>query len=113
MSRDPQLYLEDIAEAASAVSRYVQGVSRDELEANDEKQAALERQLFIIGEAVAQFPAEVTSRRPDIPWRRIVGLRNILAHGYWRIDLDELWDVVTTKVCPLSEAVRELLRVQS
>jgi uncharacterized protein with HEPN domain len=70
---------------------------------------AVERQLFIIGEAAAHLPDEWTSRRPEVPWRRIVGLRNILAHAYWRIDEDELWEIATNKVRPLAEAVAALL----
>jgi hypothetical protein len=59
--------------------------------ANDEKRAAVERQLFIIGEAAARLPDDWKQRLPEVPWRKIVGLRNLLAHGYWVIDAEELW----------------------
>jgi uncharacterized protein with HEPN domain len=105
----PASTLEDIAEAAEAIARYVHGVTSEDFARDDEKRSAVERQLFIIGEAVAHLPDEVTEQEPEIPWRRIVGLRNILAHGYWRIDEDELWDVAVNKVPPLAIAVTRLV----
>jgi uncharacterized protein with HEPN domain len=51
----------------------------------------VERQLFIIGEAAARLPDEWKQRRPDVPWRKIAGVRNVLAHGYRVIDAEELW----------------------
>ncbi len=84
--------------ASDAVSRYVDGVTFGAFEVNDEKRAAVERQLFILGEAAARLPDAWKQRLPEVPWRKIVGLRNILAHGYWVIDAEELWDVATQKV---------------
>lgn len=98
MSRDALLYIADMVAAGDAVSRYVDGVSFGAFEANDEKRAAVERQLFILGEAAARLPDEWKLRLPEVPWRKIVGLRNMLAHGYWVIDAEELWDVATQKV---------------
>ena len=92
------MYIADMVAAGDAVSRYVDGVSFERFEANDEKRAAVERQLFILGEAAARLPDDWKQRRPTVPWRKIVGLRNILAHGYWVIDAEELWDVATQKV---------------
>lgn len=98
MSRDARLYIADMVAAGDAVSRYVDGVSFGGFEANDEKRAAVERQLFVLGEAAARLPDEWKQRLPEVPWRKIVGLRNLLAHGYWVIDVEELWDVATQKV---------------
>lgn len=48
-------------------------------------------------------------RRPNVPWRKIVGLRNILAHGYWVIDTEELWDVAQKKIPQFLAELRPLL----
>ena len=85
------------------------GVSFEAFAANDEKRAAVERQLFILGEAGARLPDEWRQRRPDVPWRQIVGLRNVLVHGYWTINTDELWDIATHKVPEFVSALRPLL----
>ncbi len=98
MSRDPLLYVADIVAAGDAILRYIEGVTFDQFAANDEKRAAVERQVFVLGEAAARLPEDWKQRRPNVPWRKIVGLRNVLAHGYWVIDTEELWDVAKNKV---------------
>ena len=109
MSRDALLYVADVVAAGDAILRYIDGVSFEAFAANDEKRAAVERQVFVIGEAAARLPDEWKHRRPEIPWRKIVGLRNLLAHGYWVIDAEELWDVARNKVPEFVVALRPLL----
>lgn len=109
MSRDGLLYVADMVAAGDAVLRYTDGVSFDAFAANDEKQAAVERQLFVLGEAAARLPDEWKQRRPEVPWRKIVGLRNVLGHGYWAIDAEELWDIARNKVPELLAELRPLL----
>ena len=65
MSRNALLYIADIVAAGDAITRYVHGVSFEAFAANDEKRAAVERQLFILGEAPARLPEEWRQRRPD------------------------------------------------
>lgn len=89
MSRDALLYVADVVDAGEAILRYTDGVTFEAFAANDEKRAAVERQVFVIGEAAARLPDEWKQRRPEVPWRKIVGLRNVLAHGYWAIDAEE------------------------
>ena len=98
MSRDALLYVADVVAAGEAILRYTDGVTFEAFAANDEKRAAVERQVFVIGEAAARLPDEWRQRRPEVPWRKIVGLRNLLAHGYWAIDAEELWDMARNKV---------------
>jgi uncharacterized protein with HEPN domain len=81
VSRDARLYVADMVAAGDAVVRYIDGVTYETFAANDEKRAAVERQVFVIGEAAARLPADWKERCPDVPWRKIVGLRNLLAHG--------------------------------
>jgi uncharacterized protein with HEPN domain len=101
--------LADIVAAGDAVLRYIAGVSFDAFAANDEKRAAVERQVFVIGEAAARLPDEWKQRCPTVPWRKIIGLRNLLAHGYWVIDVEELWDVAHNKVPEFVVDLRPLL----
>jgi len=109
VSRDAQLYIADVVAAGEAILRYTDHVTFQAFAANDEKRAAVERQLFIIGEAAARLPDEWKQRLPDVPWRKLVGLRNLLAHGYWVIDAEELWDVARNKVPEFLAALRPLL----
>ena len=110
MSRDALLYVVDIVAAGKAILRYIDGVTFEAFAANDEKRAAIERQVLVLGEAAARLPDdEWKQRRPEVPWRKIVGLRNLLAHGYWVIDAEELWDVAKNKVPEFVAELRPLL----
>jgi uncharacterized protein with HEPN domain len=103
------LYVADVVAAGDAITRYIAGVDYQAFAANDEKRAAVERQVFIIGEAAARLPEDWKQRLPGVPWRKIVGLRNMLAHGYWVIDSEELWDVARNKVPEFLAQLRPLL----
>ena len=109
MSRDALLSVADVVAAGEAILRYIDGVTFEAFATNDEKRAAVERQVFVIGEAAARLPDEWKQRRPEVPWRKIVGLRNLLAHGYWVIDAEELWDVAKHKVPEFVAELRPLL----
>jgi uncharacterized protein with HEPN domain len=109
MSRDPLLYVEDIYEACEKVKRYSQGSDREEFFQDDMRVDAVIRNLEIIGEAVRYIPEFVRSAMPEVPWTQISGMRNVLAHAYFGIDPDIVWDVVTNKVEPLSKSVETYL----
>jgi uncharacterized protein with HEPN domain len=68
------------------------------------------RQLPIIGEAVRGLPDEVRGLEPDIPWSKIVGMRDILVHGYFDIDTDIVWEAAAHDVPALKGHIERLLR---
>ena len=67
------------------------------------------RNLQIIGEAAKAVPADVRQRHPEVDWKGMAGLRDVLAHAYFGLDNDTLWDVVITKVPQLRNQVRRIL----
>ena len=89
--------------------KYVEGHSFEEFLRDDKTFDAVIRNLEVIGEAVKHVPQDLTAGHPDIPWRQIAGMRDFLAHVYFALDLEVLWNVVSVEVPKLASAVDEIL----
>ncbi len=109
MSRDYRLYLDDMRMAAEKVLRYTEGVDLAHFVDDDKTYDAVVRNLEVIGEAAKHVPAEVQVRYPEVTWRSIAGLRDIVAHEYFGIDEDILWDIVVNQVPQLLGQVKRIL----
>jgi len=109
MSRDYKLYLEDTIEAIEKVKLYTEGLSKEAFVQDPKTFDAVVRNLEIIGEAVKNLSAEVKEANPQIKWRRISGMRDILAHRYFGISVNIVWDVVTNKLPELEAQIRGIL----
>ena len=99
--------LEDLAEAIATIRAHLAARVR-----TDErlKRDAILYNLVIVGEAVKGLGDETKALRPDIPWRQIAGLRDLLTHEHFRIDMDEIEKIVERDLGPLEDAVRSLRR---
>ena len=106
MSRDPVLYLEDMLEACDKLARYVEGIGREQLFEDEMRMDAVVRNIELIGEAAAQLPEEIRDRIAGVPWREMIGMRNILVHAYFGIDPNIVWTVATEKAPELAQAIR-------
>jgi len=105
MPRDFEVYLEDIRQAIAKIQSYTVGLTRDAFDQDDRTIDAVIRNLQIIGEAAKMVPESVRANYPVVAWKKIAGLRDILAHQYFEVDLDIIWDVLKNK---LPELEREL-----
>lgn len=110
MSRDWSVYVEDILTATAKVKRYTEGMNHDAFAADERTVDAVVRNLEIIGEAARILPPECTGAMPEIEWKKVVGLRNILVHQYFGINHAVLWDIVSNKLDPLETACRRYLQ---
>ena len=109
MFRDYRLYLDDIIEAVRRIKEFTNSMGFDDFEADIKTQDAVVRNLEIIGEASGRLPEEVRLSAPEIEWRKIVGIRNILAHEYFGISLPIIWDVAQNKLDELSDTCLRLI----
>lgn len=107
------MYLDDMIEAVENVIEFSTGMERDEFFRDKKSRDATLRNLEILGEAAKKIPDHIRLLNPEIPWRRIAGLRDVLAHDYFGLDEGILWDVVVNEAPSLLEplkGVRNLAR---
>ena len=110
MPRDSRVYLDDILGAIGKIKRSTEGLSKQAFAGDEKTLDAVVRNLEVIGEAVKRLPAELRAREPGIDWPTIGGLRDVLIHQYFGIDVDILWDIIENKLPALEVSVRTLLR---
>jgi len=102
-------YLLDIREAGAAIGRALVGVSRRQFGEGEVLQAAVCHWLQIIGEASNSLSEGFRGAHPEIPWRRIIGLRNVIVHQYSDVDPGRVWRIARTSVPALLVAIGPLL----
>jgi len=105
MKRNVKLYLQDIWESILAIEEYTQNLSEDRFYSNRQVQDAIIRRLEIIGEAVKNIDDDIRDKYPQIPWKKIAGMRDIIAHEYFGVKLDRVWDVVRKDLPNLKEKI--------
>jgi uncharacterized protein with HEPN domain len=88
--------LRDILDSAKAIQHYMEGVTRDQFLTNTEKQDAILRRLEVIGEAASRLSPETQALFPSLPFRSMRGMRNIIAHDYGEVDLEQVWTTATS-----------------
>lgn len=106
--RDAKERLRDILEAIAAIERHAGG-DQAEFEADELLQTWYLRHLQIIGEAARALSEDVRAQATDIPWPKIIGMRNVLVHGYFGIETSLVWDAATRDVPALRPAIERLL----
>ena len=94
MWKDEGYLLDILTEARKLVNRFTD-VSREDFYANEEKQYSAFWAITVMGEATGKISPEFRASHPEIPWREMIGIRNILVHNYAHIYLDIVWGVIT------------------
>ena len=108
-NRQAQSYLWDIREAARDITGFIRGVKFHEFENNKMLRSAVERQLHIMGEAVVHISPQYRAQHPEVAWKALVELRNILAHEYGETLLNRIWLASTVTVPELLAVLPKLL----
>jgi uncharacterized protein with HEPN domain len=106
--RDDKVYLEHILESIDYIASFVT-VGKAEFFNSRLIQDAVIRNLEIIGEAVKNLSSTIRAQHQDIPWREMAGLRDILIHEYFGVDLHTVWGVVEKELPRLKPAIQAIL----
>ena len=102
-------YLWDMRDAARDVMEFVEGVSYESFCSDKKLRYVVERRIEVIGEAARHVSQSFQESHPEIPWKRIVGLRNILAHEYGEILVERIWRVAIKNVPELLGILESLI----
>lgn len=109
MSRDWTFFLEDILEASNKVLRYTNAMTLETFQSDELVFDAVVRNLEIIGEAAKHLPAEIHEMMPEVEWSKAAAFRDVIAHGYFGLNVHIIWDVTQNKVPAISTSVEKLL----
>ena len=104
-----KMFLEDIQEAMSKIERYTSGLTYQTFVNNEMAVDAVIRNLAVIGEASRNIPDSVREKYTDIQWGRMVGLRNIVIHQYFSVDLSIIWKIITENLPETKPQIAEML----
>jgi uncharacterized protein with HEPN domain len=102
-------YLADIQEAARYIREYIEGYTFERFVSDRKTQDAVIRNLEIIGEAAKHVSPGTKSRFPDIPWKSIAGHRNRLIHGYFGVNFEIVWEIITEGLPVLEATIQKVM----
>jgi uncharacterized protein with HEPN domain len=109
VSRDPTVYLTHILDCIDLIQDYVSGLSLTDFEERQQVQDAVLRRIEVIGEAVKNLPEGLRRANPQVPWRQIAGTKDKVIRDYLGVDVELIWNVVSTLLPDLAHQVRDIL----
>ncbi|MBS3095466.1 DUF86 domain-containing protein [Candidatus Woesearchaeota archaeon] len=108
MKRDIGLFIEDISGGIKNIGDFTRGLNKEKFSKDTLRQSAVIRQLEIIGEAVKNIPSSFREKHPKIPWKDIAGLRDILSHAYFGVNMDRVWNIVKKDLPTLKREIEKI-----
>ena len=107
--RDWHLYIEDILDCIKKIEEYIGQMDCKDLKGDSKTADAIIRNLEIIGEASKNIPDPIKGQYSDVPWLDMADLRNRVAHGYFEINLEVVWNIIKGEIPKLKEQMKYIL----
>ncbi len=108
--KDPKPFLRHILHSIEMIENYIAGKTFQDFADDSEMQDAVMRRLEIIGEATRNVPESVVKEHKNVEWKYAIGLRNVIAHQYFSVDLRVIWDTVKINIPQLKKGISEVLK---
>ncbi|MBU1085152.1 MAG: DUF86 domain-containing protein [Candidatus Beckwithbacteria bacterium] len=109
--KQPNPYLSHIIESFDKIDILLHGFTKEKFVKDERTQLAIIKLLEIIGEACVHLKIDFYKSHPEIPWAKIISMRNRLTHEYWEIDLDIVWKTVKERVPELRKQLESLVKL--
>ena len=108
VKRQFDIYMEDILKSMLRITEYIEGQNFTDFKKNYMVVDAVVRNFEIIGEASKYIPSKIQKKYPEIPWKKMYGLRNLISHEYFGIDYEMLWEIASVS---LPQNIKDLKRI--
>jgi uncharacterized protein with HEPN domain len=112
-SRNPLLRLQDIIDAIEKIRAYTAGMTYEQFTLNELVVDAVLMNFTVVGEAAGNVPAELQTKYPDVPWRQMREMRNVLVHVYFHVSRRIVWSTLTTDLEPLLPRLRAIIDAEN
>ena len=109
MKKDPKVFIGHITESIELIEQYAKNLTTDKFKKNVAMQDAIIRRLEIIGEAVKNIPSTFKTKHPESPWKQMAGMRDVLIHEYFDVDLLLTWTVVKQDLPLIKTKLQKML----
>ncbi len=107
-----RVHLLRMRDAAQNAQEFAAGREMEELDTNIMFRMAIVKAVELVGESASHISDELRAQQPNLPWKKIIGMRNVLVHNYWLIEQAEFWDAVQNHIPPLIEQLLQLIEAE-
>jgi len=112
MKKNVNIFLKHILEAIKLIEDYTKGKEKSDFLKSTQLQDSVIRRIEIIGEAIKNIPSDFKSSHEDIPWKEITGMRDILIHQYFGVDLELTWEVIKVDLPKLKKSIISIINLK-